>query len=88
MKKEGFLELKKRNSNVTKIEATRVVTANADDVGEATVEFHGDVAFTNEGEEYGIKIEIFTTYCSIQLQVKKLFADAEKIWKMNLLWKC
>ena len=69
MKKKGFIEVGKTNPQIVDIIATPIVTANTENSDKAAVEMIGKGTFISGDNEYSVRIEMFTTSCSVQIQV-------------------
>lgn len=68
MKLLGFTEMKSC-PDIVDICATRIVTADTKNACEAAVEMLGEAIFNCGGEEFSVRLKMFNTNCSVQVQV-------------------
>ena len=69
MKKRGFIEMGIKHDQIVDNVATRIVTADTEAAGEAAVEMIGTGTFLCGGKEYSVRLKMFNTSCSVQIQV-------------------
>lgn len=69
MKKKGFVDMSKYLPQIIQINATRLVSADAGNDKEAAIEYQGEAMFKEIEGEYKVKLKLYTTTCSLQIQV-------------------